>query len=256
VSIVHERGRGIAWRIWPAAHVLTDWLQTQKSELFTGDKIFIEIGAGVGLVGLVSAALGGFTALTDLADCLDALHRSRAANHLPLQDCVRVLPLTFGNVHEIAQVVQTMRREFSLPEASVVVLGSDLVYFESLFVPLAQTMAEFCWKFEAEIFLAYKKRIYKNEKRFFHKILPQHGLDFDVVLETSVHEVDGSSQHADGRVADADDASWNTRVFRIKKAASGRPQTPSEPAPDKEKTTKKPKKGKVPCNKEKHGRIR
>jgi hypothetical protein len=185
-----------------------------------------------------------------------------------------VLPLTFGDPEEIANVVETMRKHFSLPDAPVVVLGSDLVYFESLFVPLAQTMREFAWKFDADIYLAYKKRIYKNEKRFFHKILAQHSLDFDVALQATVHEVDPASQHADGRVVDdqavAEEDDWNTRILRIKKAkvwresASGTSAAPtvtgeSNPLVTSASTCEKNQKGKknkVPCSKEKRGRIR
>ena len=269
VSIVHERGRGIAWRIWPAAHVLTEWLQTNK-DIFQGEKIFVEIGAGVGLAGIVCAGLGGITAITDLGECLDALSRSKAANTYGLQSRLRVLPLTFGNFHEIAKVVESMRHEFAMPNAEIVVLGSDLVYFESLFIPLAQTMREFALKFNADIFLAYKKRIYKNEKRFFHKIIPQHSLDVDVILQTTVHEIDPTSQHADGRVildlsVSQSTEDWNTRIFRIKKANLWR-ELPSAPvlkqgkesssSPETSVSEKKQKKGKIPCTQEKRGRIR
>ena len=52
VSVVHERGRGIAWRIWPGAHVLLDWLESNKADWCLNPCHCVEIGAGVGLVAL------------------------------------------------------------------------------------------------------------------------------------------------------------------------------------------------------------
>ena len=91
-------------------------------------------------------------------------------------------------------------------------------------------------------------------------MLPQHGLDFDVVLETSVDEVDGASQHADGRVAEGQvegsEEIWNTRIFRIKKAATINSVPAATPTAEQKPTARKEKKGKIPCAKEKRGRIR
>ena len=115
-----------------------------------------------------------------------------------------------------------------------------------------------------------KKRIYKNEKRFFHKILPQHNLQVSVEFQTTVHEADAASQHADGSVIECGDGDgdWNTRIFKISKGKSA-PVVQSESYENKDpffeeavsktdavEKEKKKKKGKVPCSKEKRGRIR
>lgn len=251
ISVVHERGRGIAWRIWPAAHILVKWLEDNKRLWLKPSTHVVEIGAGVGLVGVCCAALGAErVTLSDLDEALPALERTKQAN---LPDCMsrlNVERLSFGNVDDAKRVVA------SSSEKRLVVVGSDLVYFESLFVPLAECMSDLCNNHNATIYLAYKKRIWRNEKRFFSKILPQHGLEATPIFECTVDEEDGCSQHTDGRVVDCEEEVWNSRVFKITKGAE--PVKPRAPvvAPEPIEQKKKAKKGKVPVSKEKQGRIR
>ena len=252
ISVVHERGRGIAWRIWPAAHILVKWLEENTKIWLKPSTHVIEIGAGVGLVGVCCAALGAErVTLTDLDEALPALERTRLANHSTCLERLHVQRLSFGDCEDSTAIISGSEHK------RLVVVGSDLVYFESLFVPLAACMADLCLNHNATIFLAYKKRIWRNEKRFFSKILPQHGLEAVPIFECTVDEEDGCSQHTDGRVVDCDDENvWNSRIFKIKRGAEPiKPRAPvvSEPEPTK---AKKAKKGKVPVNKEKQGRIR
>ena len=83
VRCVHERGRGIAFRIWPGAQFLVRYF-TEEPEgraLTAGTPPFVlELGSGTGLCGLVLAALGCPVVLTDLPDALPALERSAQAN--------------------------------------------------------------------------------------------------------------------------------------------------------------------------------
>ena len=208
ISIVHERGRGIAWRIWPAAHILVEWLEKNKAVIKSEPTHVVEIGAGVGMVGVCCAALGAdLVTLTDLDEALPALARTAEANP-GLSEKLRVARLFFGHKDDMRNVVQST-------ESRLIIVGSDLVYFESLFLPLAETMRELCYEYDATVYLAYKKRIWKNEKRFFSKILEQHGLKAEVVFETIVEEQDGLSQAADGRVQVAEGLIWNSRIFKI-----------------------------------------
>ena len=67
VRCVHERGRGIAFRIWPGAQFLVKYFteDPEGKALFAGKTPFVlELGSGTGLVGLVLAALGCPVVLT------------------------------------------------------------------------------------------------------------------------------------------------------------------------------------------------
>merc|ERR1719331_1715627 len=70
VRCVHERGRGIAFRIWPGAQFLVKYFTEDPAgrKVLAGGKppFVLELGAGTGLCGLVLAALGCPVVLTDL----------------------------------------------------------------------------------------------------------------------------------------------------------------------------------------------
>jgi len=70
---------GLGWRVWAAAPALCRLL-LQAPELVAG-KTVLELGAGVGLCGLLAAALGAARVqLTDTASLLPALRVNMAAN--------------------------------------------------------------------------------------------------------------------------------------------------------------------------------
>ena len=268
VSVVHERGRGIAWRIWPGAHVLLDWLENNPSEWLSHPCHCIEIGAGVGLVGVVCAGLGADrVTLTDLPEELAALHRSMDSNPGTVRSRLRVMPLSFGNVDEINSIIR------SYPDgSSLVVVGSELIYWETLFVPIAETLHELVVNNHGVAFLGYRKRVWKTEKRFFTKVLKQYGLEAEVKGQWLAIEEDGSSQKTDGHVVytecngDEESEEWNTRVYKItaRKIPIVIPEQDTSwkkkdfvKAPEivEEKVEKKKKPSKI-VKKEKKGRIR
>ena len=209
VSVVHERGRGIAWRIWPGAHVLIDWLEKHKSEWDMST--VVEIGAGVGLVGIVCAQFAQQVVLTDLPEELPALVRSVESNCLDIQEKLCVRPLGFGDVEMARSVAAQSTRK------SLVIVGSELIYWESLFEPIAQTLKTFIYEFGAVCYIGYRIRVWKTEKRFFTKILSQFGLEAEVVGQWRAVETDTGSQLSEGLVRIEEEGEWNTRVYRILK---------------------------------------
>jgi len=223
VSVVHERGRGIAWRIWPGAHVLMDWLELNKEEWCTNQCHCVEIGAGVGLVGVACAGLGATqVTLTDLPEEVEALERSRQSNHEKVKNRIRVIPLRFG-INEDIDTVAKLGDE----KTRLVVVGSELIYWESLFEPIAATLARFVLKHNAVAYIGYRIRVWKTEKRFFTKLLQKHGLDCEIVGQWFALEEDSSSQLSDGHILYKEDAGkeWNTRVYKIFKSTSQRAPT-------------------------------
>lgn len=259
VSVVHERGRGIAWRIWPGAHVLLDWLEKHVSEWLKFPCHCVEIGAGVGLVGIVAAGLGAQkVTLTDLPEELEALKRSVASNIDSVRNRIEVLPLSFGNDKEIEEVI---RAEESRNE-QLVILGSELIYWESLFEPIAHTLRKLVIQHNGVAFIGYRKRVWKTEKRFFTKILKQVGLDCQVLGQWMAVEEDGASQTTDGQVVYTEagnaqlETEWNTRVYKIFPAMVDRKQNPVSPKLDDSPPPPKDKKKPKIIHKEKKGRAR
>ncbi|XP_013885827.1 histone-arginine methyltransferase METTL23 isoform X2 [Austrofundulus limnaeus] len=102
--------------VWPSAVVLAQYLWTHRAEL--KGRTVLELGAGVGLPGVVAALCGAQVILSDSSDspeCLQNLRRSCRANGLHR---VPVLGLTWGDVSPDLM---------ALPELDVV-LGSDVFY--------------------------------------------------------------------------------------------------------------------------------
>jgi len=270
VSVVHERGRGIAWRIWPGAHVLLDWLEKNLTAWKKPNCHCVDIGAGVGLVGVVCAALGAdHVTLTDLPEELEALKRSVASNHESVKHRLNVLPLTFGGAESEVEAVLSDAKLH--PHRNLVIVGSELIYWESLFEPIAMTLKKLVVDHNGIAFIGYRKRVWKTEKRFFTKVLKQFGLDCQVLGQWMAVEEDGASQTTDGNVVYTDATSnnndsepeWNTRVYKIfpdpkpisHKDETQRVMSPQIVSPPSSPAHKDKKKHKI-VHKEKKGRAR
>uniref|UniRef100_A0A3P8SBU1 Methyltransferase 23, arginine n=1 Tax=Amphiprion percula TaxID=161767 RepID=A0A3P8SBU1_AMPPE len=115
--------------VWPSAVVLAQYLWTYRDEL--RGKTVLELGAGVGLPGVVAASCGAAVILSDSSDkpsCLQNCRRSCDANGL--QE-VALVGLKWGEVSPDLVL---------LPRLDVI-LGSDVFYdprdFEDVIVTLA-----------------------------------------------------------------------------------------------------------------------
>merc|ERR1740130_2257494 len=62
---------GTGWRVWPCALLLSSWLATHHNDISLRGVTVVELGCGLGLPGLVAAALGAHR--TILTDCLPRL---------------------------------------------------------------------------------------------------------------------------------------------------------------------------------------
>ena len=81
-------GASIGLRLWPSALLLQQYVKANWDALGRGQGAVLEVGAGVGFVGLWCASAGARTVLTDYNDAvLDNLARNAAA--LPLATVAR-----------------------------------------------------------------------------------------------------------------------------------------------------------------------
>ena len=109
--------------IWPGSEALAAYVAAHAKD-FAGQRL-IEIGAGCGLPGLTAAAVGAKVVLCDLKEALKTLEGNALANDLSNVE-VRELRWNFD--------VDTRGLE------NAIVIGSDVVYKESLVAPLLCTL--------------------------------------------------------------------------------------------------------------------
>ncbi|XP_035811459.2 histone-arginine methyltransferase METTL23 isoform X2 [Amphiprion ocellaris] len=137
--------------VWPSAVVLAQYLWTYRDEL--RGKTVLELGAGVGLPGVVAASCGAAVILSDSSDkpsCLQNCRRSCDANGL--QE-VALVGLKWGEVSPDLVL---------LPRLDVI-LGSDVFYdprdFEDVIVTVAFLLRK---NPEAQFWTTYQLRSEKT----------------------------------------------------------------------------------------------
>jgi hypothetical protein len=299
--VVHERGAGIAYRIWPSAHFLLDFLVHNKSiwnskiDLTDPSKThLLELGAGVGLVGICCAAQLHVKSVTLTDVVLEPLFRSVEVNDPQIRSRIRVERLGWGeplpsfllSSNKSPQDESEDKSENFIP-GQLLIVASDVVYWESLAAPLADTLQMLCSKPGGAVaYLSQRKRDWRTERRFFTRLLRQRGLVAEVVAQANCVELDAEAQDGEARILLAsdlassggadrstDDAAvetWNTRIYKIslaspveaeasETAAAPEDSPPAGPRPfggrDHSKPHKEKKKpSKVPPRQQKTGR--
>ena len=302
-TVVHERGAGIAWRIWPSAHYLLHFLVNNRSvwEDETGlidikSTHMLELGAGVGLVGICCASqlpIGRVT-LTDIV--LEHLTRSVEANEDHIRSRLRVERLEWGKpLPSFLDDVASRSGDFSAVQDNIdgshllagklLVVASDVVYWESLAIPLADTLRQLCTRPGGAVaYIAQRKRDWRTERRFFTRTLRQCGLRAEVVSQAHCVELEAEAQAGEARIlvasgapsgdaADAappgddgpDPAEWNTRIYKITLAppsdgesdgsrGADRRTAHGGSAGERRPAKEKQKRGRVPPRQQKSGR--
>ena len=183
IRLHQDRVRGIAHQLWPAALILAKYLERSHSSLFPegiSKECFVELGAGIGLVGLFTAALGaGKVIVTDIPDALESLRRNISLNP-SFENKIEAAVLTWGNELEALQCLQ------SLPSPPYV-LASDCVYWEHLFDPLRKTIQIFV-EAGSVVLMSHVKR-WKKDTKFFQ----------DCAKSMKVEVLDEEIRHHDSR---------------------------------------------------------
>lgn len=117
--------------VWDAAIILAKYLEKLNNNnvgYFKNKKI-IELGAGVGCVGITAAALGGDVTLSDLPEALPLLNLNVDENKTCWEGnhgLVRIIPLDWGT-----------EAELNSPD---IILLADCVYYEKSVLPLIKTL--------------------------------------------------------------------------------------------------------------------
>lgn len=118
---------GVAAVVWDAAIVLCEYLEAGNVDL--DKKKVIELGAGSGIVGIVSTLLGAHTTITDLEKAIPYLTEVVNTN----------LPKRFEGQFTV-QALDWRENLESRTKTYDVILGADIIYIEETFPDLLRTI--------------------------------------------------------------------------------------------------------------------
>lgn len=160
--------------VWDAALLLADYLQAINNHNtggFRGARA-VELGAGVGLVGMALAALGAEVVLTDQAYALPLLRRNVQVNFTDRKQlkAPAVEPCQWGEPIE----GETLRR-WATERAVDVVVFSDVLYHAEASLLLASTLKELASD-RTRVVFSFETRSAEIEARFLEALRA----DFDV----------------------------------------------------------------------------
>ncbi|RHY19231.1 hypothetical protein DYB32_010263, partial [Aphanomyces invadans] len=143
VLLKEDRKKGIAHQLWPAATFLSHYLEKHAETMLpTGTKV-LELGAGIGLCGLVCHKLHATSViLTDLPVAMPLLETNIRLNTAAtdeagsMENSVRPMVLSWGSDSDLAMVMESQEKE----GGRLLCVAADCVYWEHLFEPFFHTV--------------------------------------------------------------------------------------------------------------------
>ncbi|XP_077558712.1 protein N-lysine methyltransferase METTL21D-like [Haemaphysalis longicornis] len=144
---IHQWTEGdVGCVVWDGALVLGKYIDHRNC---TGEwdakKSVLELGAGTGIVGIITAAFGNNVVVTDLPQFMPLLDKNIDENRDRLKGEARVRTLEWGT---------PLDADFAFPD---VVLISECVYYDKAVEPLLKTMVAVCGP-STEVLLSYEDR--------------------------------------------------------------------------------------------------
>jgi hypothetical protein len=200
--VIEERQTGatIAQRLWPAASYLTDYVDDLLSRS-AGDRLerrddslrdnvlekriqaqfadnaehlsILEIGAGVGLTGIdLATRFPAHVLLTDLQEALPLADRNIELNCERFQagpQAVQSRVLRWGDTGDGDSMLREWYQQLPTSESPLLILGSDVVYFEELYKILEETLFQLLSETPAVVLLAGMRR-WKRDTAFYQNL--------------------------------------------------------------------------------------
>ena len=225
VVLHQDRMKGIAFQLWPAAVQMCQYLETSFAYVLkcVGDVQnrrdvdvilsstdiraykpphvnVLELGAGIGLVGIFASILFGkddisaHVIITDLPEAMIIIDRNIQAN----SDCntfnrkTAALPLPWGDV----PAAEAVLAEFGQAPAPLLVLLADCVYWEHLFAILYDTLHHLATHRNAVILMSHTRR-WKKDNKFFK--MCKKSLNVVMLKEEVSHKGGGEEEGACSR---------------------------------------------------------
>lgn len=179
VKIVESKSKGIAHQLWPAASFLGDFIAANPSILVENVQSsccihLIELGAGLGLSGIFLAKYLNQSdcglkiqkaILTDLPEAIPGLLKNIELNNL--KETVEAQVLSWGMDDDVHQVMSCLEK------SNTIVIAADVVYWESLFSPLIESLFLLCHRYHCTVLIAHVKR-WKKDNKFFAMCKKRH----------------------------------------------------------------------------------
>jgi len=152
--------------VWDSALVLSYFLVKHRQEFLSPNTRVLELGAGTGAVGLVTAALGaGKVTVTDLPRVIPLLEEAIALNS-NLKN-IEAKALTWGEWTEENSFEEKEEKNETCYD---LILVSDCIYYEACVEPLIQTLTKFCkLNKNCRVLLSYEVRDYSEVKKKISK---------------------------------------------------------------------------------------
>lgn len=150
--------------IWPSSIALSQYIAKSGGLI---DKEILELGCGVGLPGLVANAEGAKVTLSDFQE-----------------DALRIVELNW--IVNFGELPRTMILDWRTPPSNLkfeTVIASDVVYEQSLFKPVLNTLKNVLAE-KGVIFLSEPNRSVARE---FFSLLPAEGFQFEKTDEKVVN---------------------------------------------------------------------
>lgn len=179
--------------VWDASLVLAKYLEVmcQKMPNLLGGLKVLEIGSGLGLVGITAATLGAQVTLTDLPDSLSLIKVNIAVNknHITSMGGYAIAEvLSWGDT--CSDILQNLVFDY--------VLIADCIYYEESIEPLINTLLHLnnSSNTKPAIYIAQELRDSDTQKRLWTRF--KEKLDANFVVEKIPEE----NQHQDYRSRD------------------------------------------------------
>ncbi|KAL1132234.1 hypothetical protein AAG570_010191 [Ranatra chinensis] len=169
--------------VWDAALVLTKYLEKRSGsndQWLKGLKV-IELGAGLGCVGITAACYGAEVTLTDLPNVIPQLEKTIELNRTSWagRGTVTAGPLAWGS---------NKQGNIDTSKKPDIILLSDCVYYEESVEPLMETLKNLCG-YNTEIILSQEKRESEKQKEVWKQFLDKFYSEF-LVLKVPTNEQD------------------------------------------------------------------
>lgn len=176
LTLAHKPGLAIGSSQWPCGILTSEFLLGSLGRSLVKNKTCIELGAGLGLVGICAMHAGAKNALlTDRHDLIEILRLNASRSEFKSIQC-----------HELDWSIAQDESLIPLHDFDIV-LGADLVYCSELFESLARTIVNNLKPNSGMLILGYSPRRPQEEAVFF-ELLANHGLD-----EISRHSTNADS---------------------------------------------------------------
>ncbi|KAG2521520.1 hypothetical protein JM16_003543 [Phytophthora kernoviae] len=160
VAIAMVDGSGIGGKLWDSCLVLTRYLSTRR-ELLAGKQV-IELGSGLGLVGIFCAMLGAHVTLTDMEEVIPLLAYNIALNFPGLEQDGASTSQSFAKgdavVLPVAKAHPWGEPPRDLPSHADVLVLSDVVYDPEGYVPLVKSLEALATSPETLVLMAHRSR--------------------------------------------------------------------------------------------------